>query len=49
MFNVDQKKFYQELDGKCRQEKTIPDAEDCKTFWGSLWDSVTEHNDQAEW
>ena len=49
MFNVDQKKFYQELDGKSRPEKIIPDAEESKTFWDSLWDIVRQHNDQAEW
>ena len=48
MFNVDQKKFCQELDVKSRKEKIVPDAEDSKTFWDSLWDNVTEHNDQAK-
>ena len=49
MFNVDQKKFYQELNGESRQEKIIPDAEESKIFWSSIWDNTAKHNDEAEW
>ena len=36
LFSVDQKRFYQEINGESRKEKIIPDAEESKRFWGGI-------------
>ena len=49
VFSVDQKMVYQELSGASRQEKIVPDIEESRKFWGSMWDNKKKHNDRAEW
>ena len=49
LFSVDQKRFYQEINGESRLEKIISNAEGSKRFWGGIWDEVKDHNKQAEW
>ena len=46
---MNQKSFYQEINGETRQGKIIPNAEESKRFWGGIWDEVKDHNKQAEW
>ena len=48
-FSVDQKRLYQELNSNIRQEGVIPDAEEGKEFWGSIWGDDKTHNVDAEW
>ena len=46
---IDQKRFYQEINGETRKEKILPNAEEGRKFWGGIWDNAKEHNKQAEW
>ena len=49
LFYIDQKRFYQEINGETRKEKILPNAEESRKFWGEIWDNAKEHNKQAEW
>ena len=49
IFKQDQKRFYQELNGKARNENVIPDADESKKFWSDIWSVGKEHNRNAEW
>ena len=49
MFNLDQKRFYQQLNGNIRYEGIIPNAEESKTFWSDIWSKGQTHNNNAEW
>ena len=49
LFEVDQGRLYQELDGKDRNEILIPDAGEARSFWSLIWENPVEHNTQAEW
>ena len=49
LFNQDQKRFYQELNGTARNENVIPDADESKTFWSDIWSVGKEHNRSVEW
>ena len=49
MFNQDQKKVYEKLQGKQREENVIPDAEESKIFWSNIWSKEVEHQKDAEW
>ena len=49
LFEVDQGRLYQELDGKDRNEILIPDADEARNFWSSIWENPVEHNTRAEW
>ena len=49
LFNQDQKRFYQQLNGNIRYEGIIPDVEASKTFWSEIWSKGQQHNNNAEW
>ena len=49
LFEVDQGRLYQELNGKDRHGTLIPDIDETRSFWSSLWENPVEHNTQAEW
>ena len=49
MFQTDQKRFYQEINGDTSSESLVPDAEESRKFWGEIWDQNKEHNRDAEW
>ena len=49
LFEVDQGRLYQELNGKERHGTLIPDIDEARSFWSSLWENPVEHNTQAEW
>ena len=49
LFAADQKRFYQELDGGVRTGNVIPEAEESKAFWNSIWGEEKAHNKEAEW
>ena len=51
VFQQDQKKVYQELNGlsRTKNEGVSPDAEDSKKFWSSIWGNEVQHNKNAEW
>ena len=37
LFQSNQSKFYQELDGKSHKENIIPDKEKTREFWSGIW------------
>ena len=47
-FKNNQKALYEELDGKMRQERVIPDAEESIKCWIQLWDNPVDHDRNAE-
>ncbi|XP_065051764.1 uncharacterized protein LOC135681303 [Rhopilema esculentum] len=49
MFQYDQKKVYQQLQGKDKRENTTPDADESRKFWSNIWDNETQHNKKAKW
>ena len=51
VFQQDQKKVYQELNGlsRTKNEGVSPDAEDSNKFWSSIWGNEVQHNKNAEW
>ena len=49
-FKNNQKVLYEELDGKMRQERVMPDPEErVLEFWSELWDNPVDHNRNAKW
>ena len=49
LFQSNQSKFYQELDGKSREENKIPDKEKTREFWSGIWEKDVKHNESADW
>ena len=49
IFNLKQKKIYAELNRKEIRSNDVPNAEECKRFWGVIWDVRKELNREAEW
>ena len=43
MFQVDQKKVYQQLNGETKSSEK-PDANESKEFWSNIWDKEVKHN-----
>ena len=48
VFEVEQGRLYQGLNGKERHGTLIPDIDEARSFWSSLWENPVEHNTQAE-
>ena len=48
MFQNDQKKLYQELDGITRESDIRPNPQKSCTFLSNIWDNPIEHNREAE-
>ena len=49
LFQSYQSKFYQEFDGKSREENTILDEEKTRQFWSGIWEKDVKHNEKADW
>ena len=50
LFKVDQKKVYNEFNGKTGSSNgDIPNAEESRTFWSGIWSVEKEHNKEAKW
>ena len=49
MFDQDQKRLYQELNGTARATGVTPDADESKIFWSGIWDNEVYHHKEAEW
>ena len=49
MFQYDQKRLYEELDGNVVHSDIQPDPKESCDFWGSIWDNPVCHNQTAEW
>ena len=49
LFKVDQKKVYNEFNGKTGSSNgDIPNAEESRTFWSGIWTVEKEHNKEAK-
>ena len=48
LFQQDQKRVYQELNGEMTTEGTVPDADESKQFWSEIWGKDVEHEQNAE-
>ena len=40
---------HRKLEGKVRQEQTMPDAEESTKFWKHMRDKPIDHNRNAQW
>ncbi len=49
MFQSNQKRLFEELDGNTRNDTIVPDAEESKEFWNGIWGKSTKHNTNAKW
>ena len=50
LFKVDQKKVYNEFNGKTGSSNgDIPNAEESRTFWSGIWSVEKKHNKEAKW
>ena len=49
MFQSNQSKFYQELDGKSHEENIIPGKEKTREFCYGIWGENVKHNESADW
>ena len=50
MFKVDQKKIYNEFNGKTgSSNRDILNAEESRTFWSGIWSVEKKHNKEAKW
>lgn len=47
-FKSNQKVLNEGLEGKFRQEQTMPDVEESIKFWSDLWDNPVDHSRNAE-
>ena len=49
LFQFNQSKFYQELDGKSHEENVVPDKEKTRVFWSRTWERDVKHNKSKDW
>ena len=49
LFQSNQKRLFEKLEGCERQDNITPDAEESKNFWANIWDQGTKHNEKAKW
>lgn len=49
MFRMDQKRFYQRLNGMDKRESVVPNGDASVEFWSRIWGQRVEHNREAEW
>lgn len=41
LFNSNQKRFYQQLDGRLEKEVVVPDAKQSVSFWKGIWGTIS--------
>ena len=49
LFQTNQKRLFERLEGIERRNGVRPDAEESITFWSSIWSKSVQHNEKAEW
>ena len=49
LFESNQKKLFNEIEGISKGDDVVPDAEESQTFWSDIWDNPIKHNEDAEW
>ena len=48
LFQSNQSKFYQKLDGKSHEENIIPDTGKTRKFRSGIWEKDVTHNESAD-
>ena len=49
IFETNQKRLYEIIDGLHRNNEEAPNAGDCLEFWSGIWSKPANHNADAEW
>ena len=49
LFQTNQKRLFEKLEGIKRRNYVRPDAEESITFWSNIWSKSVQHNETAEW
>ena len=49
MFECNQKRLFEELEGNKKSSDVMPVEEECQNFWGGIWEEKVKHNAEAEW
>ena len=49
MFETNQKRLFEEMEGIERNNDFIPDAEESRELWNGIWVKRVKHNENAEW
>ena len=49
LFRIDQRRFYQQVNGDLRDEKIVPNADESVRFWEGIWNNRSVHNKEADW
>ena len=49
LFECNQKRLFEELEGIERTSDVIPDTEECRNFWGGIWEKDVKHNTRMSW
>ena len=49
MFETNQKRLYEIIDGVHRNNNETPNAGECLEFWSGIWSKPANHNVDAEW
>ena len=49
LFESNQKKLFDEIEGKSKGEAVVPNAEESQKFWSDIWDNPVKHNENSKW
>ena len=49
MFETNQRRLFEEVEGMTREDGITPDAEEGKNLWNGIWGKSVDHNEGAEW
>ena len=49
MFETNQRRLFEEIEGMTRKDGITPDAEESKNLWNGIWGKSVDHNEGAEW
>ena len=49
MFETNQKRLFEEIEGIGKNNDLIPDAEESRELWNEIWGKNVKHNENAEW
>ena len=49
LFQSNQKRLYEKIDGVVRYNEFLPEAEECRQFWRGIWEKEVDHNRDVKW
>ena len=49
MFRTNASQFYNELNGRDKEENISPDPDEATKFWSDIWSVPSTHNHDARW